>query len=89
MAEGRDEMTPSGRMKHPSIAQVCERVLKSWNDIKTEVVKSFKKCGISNDMDDSEDHLLYMSDSSDDSAYESLEVFHESSSDEFLGFEDE
>ena len=73
-------------MKRPSIAQVCEWVLKSWNAINTEVVvKSFKKCGISNAMDGSEDHLLYMTDSSDNSADDSSE----SSSDEFSGFEDE
>ena len=69
-------------------SQVCEWVLKSWNDINTEVVvKSFKKCGISNAMDGTEDHLLYMSDSSDNSADESSVL--ESSSDKFLGFEDE
>ena len=74
--------------KRPSIAQVCEWVLKSWNDINTKVVvKSFKKCGISNAMDGTEDHLLYMSDSSDNYADESSVL--ESSSDEFLGFEDE
>lgn len=77
-------------MKRPSIVQVCDWVLKSWNTINTKiVVKSFKTCGISNDMDGSEDHLLYMTDSSDDSADDNLELLHESSSDEFLGFEDE
>lgn len=83
-------MTQCGRIKRPSIAQVCEWVLKSWNAISTEIVeKSCKKCGISNAMDGTEDHLLYMSDSSDNSADESSELLHESSSDEFLGLEDE
>ncbi|KAG7154699.1 Gamma-butyrobetaine dioxygenase-like 2 [Homarus americanus] len=55
-------------MKRPSISEVCEWVLKSWCDIKTKViVKSFKKCGISNAMDGTEDNLLYKTDSSDDS----------------------
>lgn len=48
-----------------------------------------KKNGISNDMDNSEDYLLYMSDNSDDSADNSLGHLHESSSGEFSGFEDE
>lgn len=40
-------------------------------------------------MDGNEDHLLYMINSSDDPADDSLELLHESSSDEVLGFENE
>lgn len=90
MANGEHKMTPTGRMKRPSVSQVCEYVLKSWNNIVTEgVVKSFKKCGISNAVDGSDDHLLYMSDSRDDSSGDNVsELSEESSSEEFSGFED-
>lgn len=71
MEEGRHETTPSGRMK--------------WNYIKPKLLSSLSKSDISNDMDGSEDHLVYMNDSCD----ESLEFFHEFSIDEFLGLEDE
>ena len=37
-------------------------VTKAWNNVKVRsVIKSFKKCGISNAMDGSEDNLLYES----------------------------
>lgn len=62
-----------------------EWVLKYGNVIDTKnIVQSFKKDGISNGMDSSKDYLLYMPDNSDDSAYDSLEYLHESSSDELL-----
>ncbi|KAG7154934.1 Pogo transposable element-like 32, partial [Homarus americanus] len=92
MTEGNHDMTPTGRMKRPSISKVCEWVLKSWYDIKTKViVKSFKKCGISNAMDGTEDNLLYETDSSDDdiSSSDDSELGDEPNSDEFLVFEDE
>ncbi|KAG7173204.1 putative Pogo transposable element-like 94, partial [Homarus americanus] len=73
---------------------VCEWVLKSWCDIKTKVIfKSFKKCGISNAMDGTEDNLLYETDSShdddDSSSREDSELGDESNSDDFSGFEDQ
>ncbi|KAG7163035.1 Pogo transposable element-like 37 [Homarus americanus] len=94
MTEGNHDMTPTVRMKRPSIPEVCEWVLKSWCDIKTKViVKSFKKCGISNAMDGTEDNLLYETDSSDDdddiSSRDDSELGDESNSDDFSGFEDE
>lgn len=98
-------LTPSGRLKRPSITQVCEWVLKSWNSVKTEiVVKSFKKCGISNAMDGTEDDILFEesvdSDSIDDpdaasqsdgdynSDFSGFEDMDTSRSSEFSGFED-
>ncbi|KAG8235949.1 hypothetical protein J437_LFUL016271 [Ladona fulva] len=69
-------------MKRPSISEVCEWVKKSWEDIKAEViVKSFKKCGISNALDGTEDDALFKEgDTSDD---------RNSSDDDFFIFDDD
>jgi len=40
-------VTPAGRVKRPSIPNVCEWVKNSWQRVKSEtIVKSSKKCGI-------------------------------------------
>ena len=49
-------------MRGASLDVLCEFVIKAWDNVKVErVIKSFKKCGISNAMDGSEDDLLYES----------------------------
>ncbi len=51
---------PSGYMKRTSIAKVCQCALYSRASISSEIiVKSFKKCGIANAFDGSEDDILY------------------------------
>jgi len=41
-------VTLAGRVKRPSISNVCEWVKNSWQRAKSEIiVKSLKKCGIS------------------------------------------
>ena len=53
-------VTPTGRVKWPSISNVCEWVKNSWQRVKSEtIVKSLKKCGISNALHGSEDDILY------------------------------
>ena len=70
-------------MKWPTIAQVCDWVKKSW-DVNTEIiVKSFKKCGISNALDGIEDDALF--EDSDDSSSDSSS----SSYNEFSGFDND
>ncbi len=60
MQEEECEVTPTGRRKRPSIGMVCEWVKKAWDQINTEIViKSFKKCGISNALDGTEDDILF------------------------------
>jgi hypothetical protein len=62
-------------------------VKNSWKQVKSEtIVKSLKKCGISNALDGSEDDILYEeSDTSSENNHE-----HDlSGSDDFLGFYDE
>ena len=45
-------VSPAGRMKRPSIPNVCEWVKNSWQRVKSEtIVKCLKKCGNSNALD--------------------------------------
>lgn len=66
----------------------------SWDAVKEEVVvRSFKKCGISNAMDGTEDEFLYEDRDADvddpDSSTASDSSNEDSSNDEFTGFEDQ
>ena len=89
MAAGNHDLT---RMKRPTITRVCAWVKTSWQSGKDEtVVRSFKKRGISNALDGSEDDILYeQSEDSDTSDSEELSFINVDSSDkEFLGFSDD
>jgi hypothetical protein len=68
--EAGSTLTPTGRIKKPSVPLVCNWVIKAWNGVKKEVIiKSFKKCGISNALDGTEDDAIYTeSDESDNEA---------------------
>lgn len=79
-------------MKRPTITQVCEWVKRSWDSVKEEiVVQSFKKCGISNALDGSEDCILYEdSEESDVSDCDQMSFMNsDSSEEEFLGFSED
>lgn len=52
---------PFGRQRRTSISQICQWEIDSWNDVKEETVeRSFKKSGISNAMNGTEDNLISM-----------------------------
>lgn len=60
MISGEKEFTKSGAMKRPGLALVVEWVKEAWDSIPEDIiVKSFKKCAISNAMDGTEDDMLY------------------------------
>lgn len=68
-------LTPTGRMKRPTISQVCEWVKTSWEAVKTEtVVYAFKKSGISNSLDGTEDDILFEETESNSSGHSDLEL---------------
>lgn len=47
-------------MRAPQLDVLCNFVIKAWNDITEEtVIRSFKKCGISNSLDGMEDDFLW------------------------------
>ena len=75
-------------MKRPSISNVCEWVLNSWQRVKSEtILKPLKKYGIINALDGSEDDILY--EESDASSENNYEDDFSDSDDDFLGFYDE
>ena len=79
-------VTPAGRVKWPLTSNVCEWVKNSWQRVKSEtIVKSLKKCGISNALDVSEDDILY----EESDAENNHEDDFSGSDDDFLGFYDE
>ena len=77
-------VTPTGRVKRPSISNICEWVKNSWQQVKSE---TFKNCGISNALDGSEDDILY--EESDASSENNCEDDFTGSDDDFLCFYDE
>ena len=88
-----------GKVGKPTLGEVCSWVIKAWNGVKPEVIiKSFKKCGISNAMDGTEDNAIFeQSDSSDDNDEELANIaegltpvdISDESDEEFNGFYDE
>ncbi|KAG7175646.1 Pogo transposable element-like 48 [Homarus americanus] len=60
MVEGEKSFTKRGNMRAPPLDVLCEFVMWSWEAVCAEtVVKSLKKCGISNTTDGEEDDLLW------------------------------
>ena len=51
IASGEHTFTPSGLTRRPTITLVCEWIVSAWNT--RTVIKSFKKCSISNNLDGS------------------------------------
>ena len=86
MQEADSNLTPTGKMGKTTIGEVCSWVIKSWNGVKKEIViKSFKKCGISNAMDGTEDDAIYEEEliemagrlNTDDTSDEDFHGFHD------------
>ena len=92
MRTPQHDLTPTGYMK-TKIAQVCTWVKNAWDFVKTEsVVKSFKKCSISNALDGTEDDIFFENSSNDelDERISELPAFEDDDrSDEFCGFGDD
>ena len=60
MNEAIKEYIPSGRIKKPSYSLVANWVKDSWDAIDPNMIKrSFKCCGISNDVNGLEDDLIF------------------------------
>ena len=88
MAEGIHEFTATGRQKKASEELICSWISQAWNDIPAEMITaSFLKCGITNNLDGSEDDLLF--DSAEDTELDDSfvrELFESDSESEFEGF---
>lgn len=60
MVSGEKSFTKGRNMRAPQLDVLCQFVIKAWNDIDAQtVIKSFKKCGISNSLDGMEDDYLW------------------------------
>jgi len=59
MSSGQFTYTKGGNLRKPEYNVICKWILEAWAEIPKEmIIKSFKKCGISNAMDGSEDDLF-------------------------------
>lgn len=89
MAEGIHELTATGRQKKASEELICSWISQAWNDIPAEMItSSFLKCGITNNLDGSEDDLVYNSAADTDELDDSFvrELFASDSESDFEGF---
>ncbi|CAB4445921.1 unnamed protein product [Rhizophagus irregularis] len=60
MSNGGAGYTEAGNLRRAKISDVCEWVKRAWESISDDIiVYSFKKCGISNALDGSEDDAIY------------------------------
>ena len=60
MMSGEKTFTLGGQLRAASLVTVCQWVKESWQELSKEMVeRSFKKCGISNALDGTEDDLVW------------------------------
>ena len=60
MMSGEKTFTPGGQLRAASLVKVCQWIKESWQELSKEMVeRSFKKCGISNALDGTEDDLVW------------------------------
>lgn len=60
MVKGEKSLTLAGNVKAPSSTTMTSWVLEAWRGLPEEMVtRSFKKCGISNSIDGTEDDILW------------------------------
>lgn len=89
MADGIHEFTATGRQKKPSEELICLWISQAWNEIPAEMITaSFLKCGITNNLDGTEDDLVYDSIEDTGELDDSFiaELFASDSESDFEGF---
>ena len=83
MMEGEKTFTTGGAMRVPDLQTVSKWIKESWNEIDVQMIaRSFKKCGISNEMDGTEDDMLWDDAEADDGNT------HDNSDDEDVIYDD-
>ena len=76
MAEGGHSLTPTGKIRRPSIELMCSWIVTAWDMVDERViVTSFLKTGISNALDGSEDDALWQTEENVDEESESEEDY--------------
>lgn len=67
ISSDRPAFTKGGNLKKPDITLIAQWVKQAWNEIPPEmIIKSFKKCCISNKLDGTEDDVVFQSEDTDD-----------------------
>ena len=83
--------TATGRQKKPSEELICLWIADAWREIPTDMIESsFLKCGITNHVDGSEDHLVYETNDElvdDDTFVREMFLSDSESESEFEGFD--
>ena len=60
MAEGNHRYTPGGKIKRPPLESTCSWILRAWDCISSDgIMKSLKKTVICNDLDGTEDDVIW------------------------------
>jgi hypothetical protein len=68
LLSGNCPLTPAGNIRRPSEAPLGQWIKSAWDDISPEsIVKGFKKCCVSNDMNATEDDVLLEEDHEENS----------------------
>ena len=81
MTDGIHKFTATGRQKKASEELICSWISQAWNAIPSEMIAaSFLKCGITNNLDASQDELVY------NSTENTHDLFESDSESEFEGF---
>ncbi|KFM70429.1 Pogo transposable element with KRAB, partial [Stegodyphus mimosarum] len=67
ISSGRPTFTKGGNIKKQDITLIAQWVKDAWNEIPSEmIIKSFKKCCISNELDGTEDDAVFESENDDE-----------------------
>jgi len=59
-SEGDHSFTTTGRMRKPELEEICKWIVEAWQQLDPNIiVKAFKKCCISNNLDGTEDDSVW------------------------------
>lgn len=60
LLSGDHTLTPTGKIRKPSVSQLLEWIVTAWRSITQEsIVKGFKRCCVTNDINGTEDDILW------------------------------
>ncbi|CAG8802883.1 14652_t:CDS:2, partial [Dentiscutata erythropus] len=79
MSNSSNGITKKGNLKHVDLSTICHWVLNAWENVSEDIIIwAFKKCGISNCLLGSEDHLIYENDDNDEKSSDDNELYEDS-----------
>ena len=89
MADKTHKFMRTGHIRKPSEELICSWIAKAWSDIPAAMImNSFLKCGIMNNLDGSEDNMVYNSteDNINNNELDFDQLFQSHSESDFKGF---